>query len=321
MRATSSIVIALLVTSSIRGALASDSDLRKQLQRDRAGGPLMGSSVKLASRLNGAGREATLAALLQSLRGGIDAVQTGGAAETSTLDGQSVMARGRDWVLEVRGDGDWARYRRMGAPPAGAGSADRPTLAELEGPARNFIAKALGGFVKLGATEELRSWRTVYEVGGGGDLQGNRSEQVLSSTVIFTRMVGGVPVVGPGSKVAITFASGAVVGFHFDWSALGASSSTVAVVSAEVATSRIAGASAAQRAQAAQLTEHSVECGLYDGGALTADKTAPLQPGCVARYTSTSASHLGAAFEYAVPIGAKVVRDAGWPETTGLAPR
>jgi hypothetical protein len=274
----------------------------------------MGKAVGLYTRQNAGGRAAVLASALQAFRGSGGGVDTSGNYREVALAADATAARSESWVLEVRGDGDWIRYYRTEVPP-GSGSQARPAVAELEGPARSFIASSLATFVKLGPGEKLQTWKSAHAIRGGGSPQGERVEEVMASTLVFTREIGGVPVVGPGSKVAITMSGGAVIGFHIDWTPLAASGDSVTVNSKEAAAARIAAAKSGAPGQ----SEHSIECGFYDPGALNADKAAPLQPGCVARFISKSPQNLEAGIEHGVPVGTKVHRDRGWPETEALS--
>lgn len=107
-------------------------------------------------------------------------------------------------------DGTRVRYRNydalaskegLGRPPA-----DRLSNEVLEDLGRRFVTDHLASLVTLGPGEELVPLFTDHEINGMqavGPGAGPAVEQVTSSRIMFGRTIGGVSVIGPGSKVSV----------------------------------------------------------------------------------------------------------------------
>ena len=93
------------------------------------------------------------------------------------------------------------------------------SAAELEQKGRIFIAANLASEVVLGPDEELVALRADYRTEGGQDLAtGVITQAVVASRIVFGRTVHGIPVVGNGSKVILTFTNdGSLESFRYDW--------------------------------------------------------------------------------------------------------
>ena len=139
-------------------------------------------------------------------------------------------------------------------------------------------------------------------------------EQVLASTVVFTRSVGGVAVVGPGSKIAVTFANdGTPVAFDVDW----APYYTAGPVQAVLPVDRILGRSRALGSSASEEKLDRMECGYLDLGGRKRSSGALLQAGCFLQLsirTPDEEGHFLTGLVEAVPAGAVVLPDPSWPE-------
>ena len=244
----------------------------------------------------------------------------------------------QQWSLEVSSDGSSAEFRDL-AVEAKAHSLARPlsdkmTAAELEQKARAFIASHLASQIVLGKGEQLVALRADYRAEGGEDLTtGKVTSAVVANRMVFGRMINGVPVVGNGSKVFVTFTNdGSLESFRYDWPAYQAGA-TQAVVGPGEVLSRVqkvmgvrngdtptsvvavprAGASALPLTLATNTQLQSLECGYYDAG--EAGKTNSVQPGCTYLAVSHDINGMRAGFAGAVPAGASFESDNSWMET------
>jgi hypothetical protein len=195
------------------------------------------------------------------------------------------LATGQGWLAEVRGTGESVRFLNEGYINSKhnrpLSRQDQPTGDALEAAGRKVIANELASFVKLGPGEELQGWSVSHLIDGNTDASGAIRETVVASRILFTRVIDGVPVLGPGNKVSVTFASdGTLVGFHLDWPELTRRAGNVPMAdvqsvraAADVQLGRVAGQ--------AWSAEKAFECGYYDPGVagLSAGKT--LQAACV----------------------------------------
>jgi hypothetical protein len=193
------------------------------------------------------------------------------------------------------------------------------TTAELEARGRQFISSVLADQIVLGKSEQLEVWRTSYELelSGSGDANpGAVQQKVAANKIVFTRAVGEVPVLGPGSKVSVTFANdGAVIGFQYDWSDVAATGTTKHSALASVVNGRV---KALLQAHGQNVGLTRLECGYYDTGAIVVPSLGQIQAGCVAESVVTQSGTL-AGFTDAVPASDVVDRDPAWPETLLIA--
>lgn len=248
-----------------------------------------------------------------------------------------------DWTLDVEGDGSVASYSnttilaraRSLAVPRG----QHLTTAALEAAGRAFIAKRLSAVVKLAPGEVLVPIRAAHRIEGGQDLNsGAITDNVVASRVVFGRMIQGIPVVGGGSTVTITFINdGTVAGFRYDWPSYSADQRTNAAAQAPdilarlqqvVATrqgvlrsSSVASASAYPVALVPGSELQELECGYFDPGLNNRSSAAPVQSGCVYHVVSRNslAGDTVAALAGAVPAALNIESDSSWPEALLLA--
>jgi len=257
----------------------------------------------------------------------------------STNDGGTLRTTGEQWTLEVSSDGSAAEYRDL-AVEATAHSLGRPlaqkmTAAEMEQRGRAFVASNLASQIVLAKGEELVALRADYRSEGGKDLAtGVTSSAVVANRIVLGRTINGVPVVGNGSKVIVTFTNdGSVESFRYDWPAYQAGSTQMLVGASELLTrvQKVMGvrngetptgvvalpgkvANAYPVALTAKTQLQSLECGYYDSGS-KARKSNAVQPGCTYLTVSQDANGMRAGYAGAVPAGATFAADAGWLET------
>lgn len=265
------------------------------------------------------------------------------SAHQSTFAGDTLRTEGEGWWLEVSSDGSAAEYADL-AVQANAHSFGRPlseqmTAAELEQRGRAFIAAHLASQIVLGPEEDLVVLRADYRTEGGQDLAtGTITRAVVANRVVFGRTIHGVPVVGNGSQVIVTFTNdGAVESFRYDWPAYRAVDRQSVVAPAEIltrvqtvmgvhtgvaaATSRMA-VPARGKEYPLALTPNTqlqaLDCGYYDAG-FSARMAQSVQPGCTYLTVSQDAAGMRQGFSGAVPAGASFQPDAAWLETQLLS--
>jgi hypothetical protein len=331
---------ALLLTSQLASA-----DDYPQRVAAKASSLSMGMAVSSAPVLSraSADQKAVQAGLLSAL--GLD-VNNATLLPNST--GTRLKATG--WTLDIRGDGTSAEYVdlsvRAAASSKGVAHSARMTPSSLESAARAFISSKLAKFVVLQSGEELVPVTTAYRFEGGQDLKtGIVSDVVVTNRVVLGRTIHGVPVVGGGSTVTVTFDNaGALESFRYDWPTYASG----ALVQTALAPSDLLG-----RVQAAVSSRSSVaitasvktsasypvdllkgtqlvalECGYYDPGVLARDAKALVQMGCVYHATMktpgpTPSDTVTSGYAGAVPAALNVQNDLSWPETleaNGISP-
>jgi len=275
-------------------------------------------------------------ALLEKLRPG--------SAYQSTKAGARLRITSDQFSLEVAGDGTAAEYQDL-AVAAQAHSLGQPLsaempAAELEQKGRAFIASNLASQIVLAAEEELVAVRTDYRTEGGQELAtGAITQAVVANRIVFGRTLNGVPVVGNGSKVILTFTNdGSLESFRYDWPAYQTAdtrTATQTVVNASEILSRLQKVVSARNGVAAptsgvivpssqsavfplELTSNTqlqaLDCGYFDGGSW-ARQTQSIQPGCTYLALSQDTNGTRTGYAGAVPAGAQFALDSAWRET------
>jgi hypothetical protein len=132
-----------------------------------------------------------------------------------------ILITGTDWKLAVFRDGSAAEFvNQVAANRAHDLKAERAlSLAQLEAAGRDFISRFLADAITLGSAERLEPEATSARTEGGVAVDGTSAySAVVANRIVFTREIDGVPVVGAGSKVTITFLNdGSVESFRYDW--------------------------------------------------------------------------------------------------------
>jgi len=268
-----------------------------------------------------------------------------GNAEQSRKLGDKLHLSGKQWFLEVTADGSGAEYRDQAAEgrahALGKPLSEKMSAAELERKGRAFIAAKLASQITLGADEELVALRADYRTEGGQDLAtGEITRAVVANRIVFGRKLNGVPVVGNGSKVIITFLNdGSLESFRYDWPKYQAAASQNVVDAGQLlsrvqkvlgarngvaaATSAVTVPSAQGEAYPLELTPNTkldaLECGYYDAGSFAAHQIRSVQPGCTYRAVSQDANGMRAGYAGAVPAGERFEADGAWLETQLLS--
>ena len=339
----SAVLFAIISHAATNLATAADFDARIASEKRSASVGLGRDSVDLLQRVDGPGANAVAANLLS--RFNVDTVSKASAVYTNGLFKKTVTANqttfvgDEGWSLQVYGDGSSVRYRNfrylddhksMQVPVH-----KRPTNQKLEKLGRAFIEDKLGDLVSLGPDEELVPYFTQYEITGGGSTKKGAAmvpEMVHASTVVFTRSIDGLPVVGGGSKVAVIFANdGQAIGFDYDWPSYKKQGNRQRVLELARIKSR-------DRAFSKHLfgdqdvKELHFDCGYVDFGARKRDRNAPVQAGCmrqsVKKQVVDTAMHdrdqnsgfvMAASLDY-IPAGENMKADAFWAKAKNVEP-
>lgn len=282
MRVGAALVALLDVTAAKAGHI--DLPYRMGVAVQSKANGLAQNSLQILERAAAPGRAAVMAQLLSRFAPtGTNAI----AANSPIIrtDADFAMATGDGWFLEVRGEGDWIRYRNHGyitGPKNKTISTEaKPAVSTLESLARNVVKNELAPFVQLAAGEELQAWTASYLASMSTDATGIVNREVAASRIIFTRVIDGVPVLGSGSKVSVILANdGTLVGFDVDWPALKRSVTRAATV--DIGTIRKRADQALGIGAGAKRPEERVfECGYYDPGVQGATAGASVGPACV----------------------------------------
>ena len=330
----SSIPIAVLAASAIIAGTASAEELpqTKAHQRFSVTQGFGAASLAMLQRVSAMGQSEVSAALIQKLRPA--------DVHQSAKVGGTLRTTGDQWSLEISSDGTAAEYHDLAvearAHALGRPSSDQMPAAEVEQRGRTFIESQLADQIALGADEELVALRADYRTEGGQDLTtGKVSRAVVASRIVFGRVRGGVPVVGNGSKVILTFINdGSLESFRYDWPTYEAGATQNVADVGEVL-SRVQKAMMVRSGVAAlapgaavpviggreypvALTPNThlqaLECGYYDPG-FFARKSRSVQPGCTYLAVSQDASGTRQGYAGAAPAAASSASDADWLET------
>lgn len=268
-----------------------------------------------------------------------------GSAYQSALVGSKLHISGDQWALEISGDGAGADYQDS-AVEARAHSLGKPasqamSAAELEQKGRAFIAEKLSSQIALGAEEALVAVRVDYRMEGGQDARtGETSQAVVANRIVFGRTLHGVPVVGNGSRIVITFINdGSLESFRYDWPKYQAADGQNLVAAGEIlarvqqvivgrngvaaATQGVTVPSSQGEAYPVVLSPNTqlqkLECGYFDAGSFGVRNLASVQPACLYHAVSQDANGARQGYAGAVPAGAQFESDAAWFETELLA--
>jgi hypothetical protein len=327
LRAT---VLALVTYAGI--AHAADYPYRTTLTSKSATSGLGATDVELIKRLPGAGADQVLDMLRARFASSQGAVNTRGASEREQ-ERHSHALKGDGWLLQVYADGTYVRYRNYAVLESKQNLArpvaQRLSQQALEERGRRFISEALAEAVPLGAGEVLVPLFTEHEINGSRSATLDAAadvETVTASTVIFGRTIGGISVVGPGSKIAVVFTNdGEAAGFDYDWPRYAMTGQRQGVIAMPQIRQRARGLTTVEL-DAPGVSVKRVECGYFDAGARRRwrDPSAPIQAACGFHYSQRTLANgptptdMLAAYVEAIPAGVVIESDAGWPQAIRL---
>jgi hypothetical protein len=258
--------------------------------------------------------------------------------------GISLQMPGDRWSLEISGRGTAGQFQDYSVAERQHSLAipedKKPSNDNLEKYGQEVI-KSLGTLIALGPEEEIFPLYSNYLIEGGQDVKSSEiTRSVIANRIAFGRSIRGVPIVGGGSRVILTFANdNTLASFWYDWPQYKAESTLVRVVDTQEILRRIR-IVVGSRTNAPALPEEvaapdreratypfalskdlelqSLECGYYDPGAAARETEAPVQPGCVYHVVAKGSRGIRAGFAGAVPAGVEIEADAGWPEAVIL---
>lgn len=329
----------LALTALVGVAWAKDFPQRSQLDASSRREGFGRSSVALLKRMPGRGGEAVAAAVIRQFESASTAITTSGERKREAKR-DKIFVHTDAWSLQVVGDGTRVSYRNEMELDRGQANgvpvAQRLSDERLEELGRGFIAGTLQALVKLGPDEALVPLYTERQITGGGPTAEGaqpETELVVANTMVFTRTIDGVPVVGGGSKVAVTFLNnGNAVAFSYDWPEYRKTGRQQKVLGLDEIKRR------GKRVLSVDLDAENVklarfECGLFDPGVRYRDADALVQSACyvqavrrdiidpAANRLDPTAGHVLAAVAQAIPAGATVEPDKRWPEAEKLRGR
>lgn len=303
---------------------------------------LSGATVPLLRRAPGFGRDVVADMLLKRFSDPLDSIQMSGLPVIERRKDRTDFT-GKGWSLHVDEDGTSVRYRNYGYLDNPLNNKPLPLAQRLgqdvlEKLGMEFIKSRLGEFIPLAANEQLVPLYSQFQINGGNSTIVDSkplSEEVIANTVVLSRMVNGVPVLGAGSKIAVIFAnSGKPVGFDFDWARYEATGEKQPTVSITEVNARMAKLVPVDL-KSAQTTITRFECGYFDFGVRRRDAFAPVQTACAIHVNNKqivdraeflkdpNSGFTVAAFMQAIPLGSKPLLDNKWPEIRtmlGLSP-
>jgi hypothetical protein len=278
----------VLLCSASALTLSADFSERIASEQRSAEEGLGRDSLRLLKREAGPGAEKMVAVLLERFRGLPGGVQTSDRFKREVTEKHTSLVSDDGWFLQVDGDGTRVRYRNYGDPALadkqGLPLEERFSQKELESMGRDFVAGYLQDLVRLGRNETLMPYFTEFEITGGGPADKSEwmlPERVQTSTVVFSRTLDGLPVVGPGSKIAVIFANdGEPVGFDYDWASYRETGEVQAVLPVDEIRRRGAKFSPFETGDR-DVQELHFDCGYVDFGARKRDPEALVQGGCM----------------------------------------
>lgn len=230
---------------------------------------------------------------------------------------QPLAEADQDWKLDVSDDGTHAEFEfKRQAKRGGARWTvqRRPAAEEVEATARMHIARLLGTAVRLGPNEELKAWTVVNNIESAMSAHGEHKEELKGSTLIFTRVIDGLPVLDTSSRVSVTFwPDGSLRGYAYDWPEF-ALMDQVSTVDAEVGRGRRAAVREARKLGATNgpAQEDSTECG-YFAKVHPARRVAVLEPVCVSTYSRETGS-MRSVYRDVIPMAQTIQEKSGWVE-------
>jgi hypothetical protein len=307
---------------------AGPSAYRESLTRRSLASGFERASVTVLAAERGPGREVIARRLLAALDARMGRRLVAVGLKQSRPDRKILSYVGESASLEVFTDGTKFRFRGDMDNPKElerTRGVKRPADERLEALGRGFIGKALAEYVKVAPGESLTFLGTRFLRSGGADVEGRIKNKgdVQASIAIFSREIDGIPVVGPGSKVAVWFANdGEPVAFDVDWPSYRRTQATQQILSWDKLRARVQATAIAPTGSATS-TVSRFECGYVDLGVTR--RAGEVQAGCSISYESRdgAAATAGPVPKWAkiefVPAGVHVLDDPHWPVAQFIA--
>lgn len=312
--------------------LASDFPYRIDSQKRSEKEGLGHEQVPLFKRIPCPGKEAVAKKLIEHFKDSIIPIATKGASKEQ-VKGELLSITGDGWFLDVYGDGSNVSYRNYkyidSKPELAKPVSMRLSNEKLRELGLEFIRKHLSEYIKLGPDEKLIPFYTEHAIVGGGFTKENtkmEEEKVYASTIVFTRSIKKVNIIGAGSKVAVMFNNeGIPIGFNYDWPQYMPIGKSQKVLTVEAIKKR------AEKLLLLDINSANVkikrfDCGFYDAGSRKRDFRAVIQTGCAihsyekkiidekAHKKDFNSGHIILAYVDYIPAGVTVEQDEKWPQ-------
>ncbi|AWM10777.1 hypothetical protein [Bradyrhizobium symbiodeficiens] len=340
--ASAALVLNILLAVSGASPASAEATGRAQENARRSLATALGErTVPILSRQSVRTPESALSILTESLKK-VDQSFSVDRASRERQRGRLLVST-NDWRLTIFGDGSAAEFVNLTATSKAHENRLEPgrkmSTETLQAMGRDFIARYLADTIVLGPAERLEAELVSARMEGGVAADGTSSySAVVANRIVFTREIDGIPVVGAGSKVTITFLNdGGVESFRYDWPQYVATSRMQATVDASEILNRVS-RTIGLRAQTLQregeqstlspeqsrrgkTTLQRLACGYYDAGIMARDPDAPVQTGCYYHLVETRGEGefvTKAARSGAVPAGQRVEIDPRWPEVARM---
>ena len=317
-------VMAMVVVASVGPAWAGDSLHRNQLAEKSSNQALTGASSSVLARKAGPGTVAVVSSLGRSL-GTSRRMLVGWSTYKTDTDSSTSFLTGNGWTLTVADGGQNVRFRTEPSDPLPEISENsKPSDSTIESWTREFISNELKSIVRLGPTEDLVFLGTWFENVSTGAVDAKEPGPTLIRKVVgvFGRRIGGLDIIGAGSKVAVIMSvDSRVSGFDVDWPEY--ESTRTVETGAELGTMTAREQAIALRTlgrSTGSMVRSRFECGLHDAGARVSVRTPEIHLACIARYSASSDDGKAtAAWVSVIPAAKAIPANAWWPEAAILS--
>lgn len=263
----------------------------------------------------------------------LNALEQGGVLSDSKVDRTEkgylkTTYIGGNWHVSIYGDGEKIKFRK-GRMSAAAKEGDeerairmliddRKTNEELEVLGRRVIERVISKVVSFSKSDVIVPSHTLHLVEGSKSKNGSSTKELVSgSTIVFSRRINDINVVGSGSKIAVMFDnSGNLEGFDVQWSSFEPLSSKIDNVSGDMQRERI---NALLSKHKGEVKIDSVECGYVDFGFMRRIKVSDrMQTGCQVTFL-TGEQQMKPNLMFVPSANDPVVTNDFWPELNEIA--
>lgn len=233
------------------------------------------------------------------------------------------------WRIDIFEDGSRVRFSAEDYLDSSANprfpEEERFSKEKLDELGRRFIKTNLSSVITLQANETIEPISTSYQVDTWSAIDGRYEEKkpaIVANSIKYGRRIGGIDVIGPGSRVEIIFANDETpVGFIYDWPTYELTKKTQDIIGVNEIGERTSALST-MRFQAEDVDIERFECGYWDAGARHQSRNAFIQAGCAVVYVGFKSYELldreKSAVIDAIPIGRVVEEDESWPHARAI---
>ncbi len=296
---------------------AEDTASRKSLSKRSKSGNVLGESVNGLIKKRGIGNETVFEYLYTTLikKNLINLSKSNEINIHQEENSETIQAWGDGWNLSVSSDGTIVNFynwkKRENSTERGI-IHSKINVKQLEKLGRNFIKNNISDYLKLAKNEKLVAFKSSYEIDGQADaFEQNFVESVEANTIVFSRKVNGIDVLGAGSKVAIIFNyNQEPIGFRINWPTYKRSDIQFNIVSNREIAERASSYNSALTTGTISRIKR-FECGYFDNGKVSAKGLSLIQPACVVFYSQEGDMGKSAYID-AIPAALKPQSDPDW---------